>query len=182
MSFFPPNVREVEDSDKNGVQNPSKKTAAVYLPAKTRQSSRIQDKGEMALKKAMDGKAKTKGISTSKPLPPPPLLNPLDTLASVCGFSLGPDETSRIANISLIQAKEEALLAIQKIKDKMESSVNHQQVSSVPNKPQIDSGGERFTADQSSKIEIFPTEPRMDIELLKSDQNEDSILECQRIG
>ena len=94
----------------------------------------------MALKKAMDGKAKTKGISTSKPLPPP-LLNPLDTLASVCGFSLGPDETSRIANISLIQAKEEALLAIQKIKDKIESSVNHQQVSSVPNKPQIDSGG-----------------------------------------
>jgi len=61
VSFFPPNVREVEDSDKNGVQNPSKKTAAVYLPAKTRQSSRIQDKGEMALKKAMDGKAKTKG-------------------------------------------------------------------------------------------------------------------------
>ena len=182
VSFFPPNVREVEDSDKNGVQNPNKKTAAVYLPAKTRQSSRIQDKGEMALKKAMDGKAKTKGISTSKPLPPPPLLNPLDTLASVCGFSLGPDETSRIANISLIQAKEEALLAIQKIKDKIESSVNHQQVSSVPNKPQIDSRGERSTADQSSKIEIFPTEPRMDINLLKSDQNEDSLLECQRIG
>jgi len=55
-------------------------------------------------------------------------------------------------------------------------------VSSVPNKPQIDSGGERSTVDQSSKIEILPTEPRMDIELLKSDQNEDSILECQRIG
>jgi hypothetical protein len=36
----------------------------------------------------------------------------LDLLARVCGFSLGYDESTRNANISLIQAKEEALLAL----------------------------------------------------------------------
>ena len=47
---------------------------------------------------------------------------PLDSMARVCGFSLGQDEISRIANISLIQAKEDAFLALQKTKQKIESS------------------------------------------------------------
>ena len=43
-------------------------------------------------------------------------------MARVCGFLLGQDEISRIANISLIQAKEDAFLALQKTKQKIESS------------------------------------------------------------
>ena len=43
-------------------------------------------------------------------------------MARVCGFSLGQDEVSRIANISLIQAKEDAFIALQKTKQKIESS------------------------------------------------------------
>jgi hypothetical protein len=43
----------------------------------------------------------------------------LDLLARVCGFSLGYDESTRIANISLIQAKEDALLALQNTKQKL---------------------------------------------------------------
>ena len=46
----------------------------------------------------------------------------LDSMARVCGFSLGQDEISRIANISLIQAKEDAFIALQKTKQKIESS------------------------------------------------------------
>ena len=46
----------------------------------------------------------------------------LDSMARVCGFSLGQDEVSRIANISLIQAKEDAFIALQKTKQKIESS------------------------------------------------------------
>ena len=43
-------------------------------------------------------------------------------MARICGFSLGQEETTRSANISLIQAKEEALLALQKAKQKIDSS------------------------------------------------------------
>ena len=43
-------------------------------------------------------------------------------MARVCGFSLGQDEVSRIANISLIQAKEDAFITLQKTKQKIESS------------------------------------------------------------
>jgi hypothetical protein len=40
----------------------------------------------------------------------------------ICGFSLGQEETTRLANISLIQAKEEAFLALQKVKHKIDLS------------------------------------------------------------
>lgn len=46
----------------------------------------------------------------------------LDTIASVCGFSLDNEEATKIANISLIQAKEEAMAALLKTKQKIVSS------------------------------------------------------------
>jgi hypothetical protein len=99
----------------------TKKTNITNIPSKTRQSARIQDANDHILKKAIAQKANAKGI-TSPSIPPPP--NPscsLDLLARVCGFSLGYDESTRIANISLIQAKEEALLALQNTKQKLSS-------------------------------------------------------------
>jgi hypothetical protein len=42
-------------------------------------------------------------------------------MARICGFSLGQEETTRLANISLIQAKE-AFLALQKVKHKIDLS------------------------------------------------------------
>lgn len=85
--------------DREGDQSSTKKTSDTHIPIKTRQSSRIQDNAEAILKKAIAGKAKAKGIISSS-IPPPPISSgSLDLLASVCGFSLGSDEASRIANI-----------------------------------------------------------------------------------
>jgi hypothetical protein len=47
---------------------------------------------------------------------------PLDTIARVCGFSLGLEEETRLANISLIQAKEDAMMTLLKTKQKILSS------------------------------------------------------------
>ena len=88
----------------------------------TRHSSRIQEKeGAMQDKP----KARTTDAKGIKFIPSSSCSTdtcPLDSMARVCGFSLGQDEISRIANISLIQAKEDAFLALQKTKQKIESS------------------------------------------------------------
>lgn len=119
-------------------------------PLKIRQSSRIQEKFTDMQDNAMAKKAIDKGISCS-PNTHPPLasFNPLDSLARVCGFSLGFDDSSRLTNISLIQAKEEALLALHNVKNKLEVNTNTQQKdvnrvmptnkrSVLPNTPQIE--------------------------------------------
>jgi hypothetical protein len=78
----------------------------------TRQSSRVQDKEIPILQKARARKAGTKG-TTSCPNPsiPQPSCS-LDDISKLCGFSLGLEEETKLANISLIQAKEEALAAM----------------------------------------------------------------------
>jgi len=88
----------------------------------TRHSSRIQEKeGAMQDKP----KARTTDAKGIKFIPSSSCSTdtcPLDSMARVCGFLLGQDDISRIANISLIQAKEDAFLALQKTKQKIESS------------------------------------------------------------
>jgi hypothetical protein len=69
----------------------------------TRQSSRIQERDALII---------NKGATNASPCP-------LEDIARVCGFSLGPDEESRLANISLIKAKEDATSALQAAKQKM---------------------------------------------------------------
>jgi benzoyl-CoA reductase/2-hydroxyglutaryl-CoA dehydratase subunit BcrC/BadD/HgdB len=70
-------------------------------------------------------------------------------LARIYGFSLGFDDSSRLTNISLIQAKEEALLALHNVKNKLEVNTDTQQKdvnrvmptnkrSVLPNTPQIE--------------------------------------------
>jgi hypothetical protein len=96
----------------------TKNISNVY--GQTRRSARIQDaEGDMQ-EKAKARKALTQGISIP-PIPPscpdPPCA--LDLIAKTCGFSLGNDDSTRIANISLIQAKEDALVAIQNTRQKI---------------------------------------------------------------
>ena len=66
-------------------------------------------------------------------------------MARICGFSLGQDEVSRIANISLIQAKEDAFIALKKTKQKIESS------SVIPNDTII-----RVPLETESSVDFSP--------------------------
>jgi hypothetical protein len=118
------------------------KAKATNIPSKTRQSARIQDANGHILKKAIVRKANAKGI-TSAPIPSLPNPScPLDLLARACGFSLGYDDSTRIANISLIQAKEDALLALQNTKQKL---------SPIPKSSGENAHGDRLI-DESSLI------------------------------
>lgn len=65
----------------------------------------------------MARKVISKGITSSSTLPI--FDTSLDTIARVCGFSLGNEEATRIANISLIQAKEDAMAALLNTKQKI---------------------------------------------------------------
>lgn len=59
----------------------------------------------------------------------------------VCGISLGNDEAARIANISLIQAKDEAAMALMKAKQKTllsSESQNFEVVLEVDNSNDIE--------------------------------------------
>ena len=67
----------------------------------------------------MARKVISKGITSSSTLPISDTSCSLDTIARVCGFSLGNEEATRIANISLIQAKEDAMAALLNTKQKI---------------------------------------------------------------
>ena len=91
--------------------------ADILIPEKrllhtTRQSSRAQDKEVPVLEKAIARKAGTKGTTSCSSKPSVNSSSSLDNIARVCGFSLGKEEATRLANISLIQAKEVALIAL----------------------------------------------------------------------
>lgn len=67
----------------------------------------------------MARKATAKGnLKSSAPSPPISSCS-LDDLARVCGFSLGHEEATRLANISLIQAKEEVMIALLNTRHKL---------------------------------------------------------------
>lgn len=87
----------------------------------SRHSSRIQDDGTNILSKTTAMKAasfKGTSSSTNKAIPPSASSTKIDDITRVCGISLGSDEAVRIANISFIQAKEEAAMALLKAKKK----------------------------------------------------------------
>lgn len=71
------------------------------------------------LEKAIAKKAGSKGTTSCFSKPPVNSSSSLDTIARVCGFSLGKEEATRLANIYLIQAKEEALTALANAKQKI---------------------------------------------------------------
>jgi len=85
----------------------------------TRQSLRLQDRDAHVQEKAMARKATPKGTTSSSNPSSYDSTCTLDTIASVCGFSLGNEEATKIANISLIQAKEEDMAALLKTKQKI---------------------------------------------------------------
>jgi hypothetical protein len=92
------------------------------LPNLTRHSSRVQDKEMHVLDKAIARKAGDQG-TLSCSIPSTSSSNcSLDTIARACGFSLGLEEETRLANISLIQAKEDAMMILLKSKQKILSS------------------------------------------------------------
>jgi len=111
----------------------------------TRHSSRIQEKKGAIQDKL---KARTANAKGTKFIPSSSYSTDtcsLDSMARVCGFSLGQDEVSRIANISLIQAKEDAFIALQKTKQKIESS------SVIPNDTII-----RVPLEIESSVDLSP--------------------------
>jgi hypothetical protein len=85
----------------------------------TRQSSRIQERDALIINKGAAKNANHKGITQLPSISTNASPCPLEDIARVCGFSLGPDEESRLANISLIKAKEDATSALQAAKQKM---------------------------------------------------------------
>jgi hypothetical protein len=97
-------------AEKKGSTQKEEKASMKSQP--TRQSSRVGDKDRSALEKAMSRKASIKGTisgpSSSISIPS----CSLEDISRVCGFSLGEEEATRLAHISLIQAKEAALVAL----------------------------------------------------------------------
>jgi hypothetical protein len=87
-------------------------------------------------------------------------------MARICGFSLGQEETTRLANISLIQAKEEALLALQKAKQKIVSS----SVTSIESDNRVLSEKESSEVEMSPVLELERTSANVEDNLSHSDQ------------
>lgn len=128
----------------------------------------------------LPGKVMVVGILNLKVLslllPPPSSCasGSLDLLASVCGFSLGVDEATRIVNISLIQAKEEALLALQNVKQKIapvdQSSAKKSQDNTIE--------AESSSIKHDDKLELVQLGAESVCDLSNGNQDEDPILEC----
>jgi len=124
---------------------------SVLVNFNTRHSSRIQEKKGAIQDKL---KARTTDAKGTKSIPSSSCSTDtcsLDSMARVCGFSLGQDEVSRIANISLIQAKEDAFITLQKTKQKIESS------SVIPNDTII-----RVPLETESSVDFDPPGVRVD--------------------
>lgn len=142
------------------------KTIPEAIQDKTRQSSRLKDAQDYTLKKFTAGNTKHKGISSSLTPPHSNPSNSLEILASVCGFSLGPNEEARIANISLIQAKEEALLALRKTKQKLTKLSE----GSLPSSQDHRSNDESSENLQVTELEVLENGANIYANLLVCDQ------------
>lgn len=127
--------KSLEDQSEQAVggrTNDTKMKAADKTQA-TRQSSRTMKDDRPILEKAMDKKAADnsskagKGIfSSSSSSNPIPILAPqIESITRVCGISLGKEESVKLANISLIQAKADACSAIERVKQKFIESSNN---------------------------------------------------------
>lgn len=85
--------------------------------------------------------------------------NHIDDVTRVCGISLGNEEATRIANISLIQAKEEAAIALLKAKQKILLNVEPQKLEVV------------LEVDNNNEIEKQSSETSLEVESLIVDHN-----------
>jgi hypothetical protein len=78
------------------------------------------------MEKAISRKDGVKGINSCPTSSDPIPSCSLEDISRVCGFSLGEEEATRLANISMIQAKEATLAALLSTKQKiMVSSVEN---------------------------------------------------------
>jgi len=142
----------------------------------TRFSSRLKEDGITMMEKAMNKKAKagTKGntlcsdsITSSA--------KQVELISRVCGINLGENESSRIANISLIQARDEAVEALLKVKNKflLSSETSQQQTLRSDRGDDITLEVEGFN--QNNQLEV---DKGSKDSLPTSVLNEDTILEC----
>lgn len=81
--------KEAEDEVADLNMATSKRAKVPDISSKTRQSSRLQDADVYIQEKAIAKKANAKGISSSSLPPPSNSSCSLESLARVCGFSLG---------------------------------------------------------------------------------------------
>lgn len=109
----------------------------------------------------MSRKAVSKGTTSySKPPIPKPSCS-LDDISKVCGFTLGHEEATRLDNISLIQAKEEALATLLLTKQKiMSSSSEDRDLSTV----------ESSNDHQNPELELIGVQANEDVNLSLLDQ------------
>lgn len=116
----------------------------------------------------MAKKASTKGTNPCF-LPPTPIdICSLDSMAAICGFSLGQEESVRLANISLIEAKEEAFLALQKTKQKLTLSSENKNDSDIRVLSENESSGNTGNSDarvlSENESSVVMTSPALEWE------------------
>lgn len=115
-------VVEVLEQDHDEIEISKMARPSVQKTQTTRASSRFQEDGRTMMEKAMARKAgnfTTKGIITPVVSSNSSSSNHVDVIASACGIDLGREDEVRIANISLLQAKDEAILALHRAKQKI---------------------------------------------------------------
>jgi hypothetical protein len=123
----------------------------------TRQSTRIQDRDKPVMEKAISRKDGIKGINSCPTSSDPIPSCSLEDISRVCGFSLGEGEATRLANISMIQAKEAALAALLSTKQKiMVSSVENRVLNIEENlaENRVLSFDESSSKDQNPRLEF----------------------------
>lgn len=120
-------------------------------------SSRIQDNGTTMLEKAMNKKvaAMPKGnLTISKPSNTSS--NNIELVSQACGIYLGQDDNSRLATISLIQARVKAMEALLKARNKvtLNSDDVSQQDLEIMNEVSNTDGLEVADNQRSDQVEV----------------------------
>jgi len=127
----------------------------------TRQSSRIQDKEIPMMQKAMARKAGTEGITTCPSSHSTQPSCSLDEISKIYGFFLGLEEETRLSNMSLIQAKEEAMASLLLTKQKILLSLSENR-----GQPIVESSGSH----EIPNLEISGEQTKEDDKLSTLDQ------------
>lgn len=117
LELFEENGKQTDEA----IESPKAQAPGLQI---TRQSSRAKNDGTTMLKKATARKATTipKGMLPNSSIPSHIPFATIEIITRACGISLGQVESTRLANISMIQAKEEALAALLKTKQKIQLS------------------------------------------------------------
>jgi hypothetical protein len=153
----------------------SAKSTSILIDT-IRHSSRLKEDGTTMMAKAMNKKASaaSKGNSSSSNSITSSS-NHVELIVRACGINLGSDESSRLANISLIQAREEAVEALSKARNKILLSSETTQQQTLSSNRNGDTAVEVPRLQQANQLEVDKS--LKDI-LSLSVINEDTILEC----